>query len=223
MSRAGSLRPGGRDNKHQTGVAAPRHIATRRMCRHMSRPGANGCNLPRHLVAGSRMPWREHCNVRVRAATHRNLPHMPTYVPARSDMPQPAATPRGRQQGAVPQTSGWLDIFALRTCGKWQHARGDVSHSAISISARDRTVGKKSKGLRDRNSPSCTLSQNGYGADRWFHVASVVTTQLRCQVPWRGDHGRAPRWTQSGAECRPAAELGLRFAPGRPTPLRPRP
>jgi hypothetical protein len=23
------------------------------------------------------------------------------------------------------------------------------------------------KGLRDRNSPTCTLSQNGYGEDQW--------------------------------------------------------
>jgi len=132
-------------------ASAPRHIATRRIYRHMSRPGVTCRNLPQHPVAGSRGLWRKH---------------------------------RRR-----------LDMFAIRTCGMWQNAPGDVSHSAISISAGDRTVAKKSKGLRDRNSPSCTLSQNGYGADRWFHVACVVTTQLRCPVPWRGDRGRAPRWS----------------------------
>ena len=147
-------------------ASAPRHIATRRIYRHMSRPGVTCRNLPQHPVAGSRGLWRKH---------------------------------RRR-----------LDMFALRTCGMWQNAPGDVSHSAISISAGDRTVAKKSKGLRDRNSPSCTLSQNGYGADRWFHVASVVTTQLRCPVPWRGTADERRNGLQSGAEreMRPTPRRG---------------
>ena len=42
------------------------------------------------------------------------------------------------------------------------------------MESRIRTHGQK--GLRDRNSPTCTLSQNGYGA-QVIHCSSTVTAE----------------------------------------------
>ena len=51
---------------------------------------------------------------------------------------------------------------------------------------------EKPKGLRDRNSPSCTLSQNGYGAQHCKHNICAKTKSSRPSL-W---YGRPPHATQ---------------------------
>ena len=55
-------------------------------------------------------------------------------------------------------------------------------------------VGERQKGLRGRNSPMCTLSQNGYG-DRAMLSLSLVATCCHVVLPRCGAAGR---WTKVG-------------------------
>ena len=70
---------------------------------------------------------------------------------------------------------------ALRPCSV-AYARA-LTEAYLGLSMRRRTK----KGLRDRNSPTCTLSQNGYGGD-WTHCqtqgcATLLTRISLCRGP----------------------------------------
>ena len=64
----------------------------------------------------------------------------------------------------------WLPWVVVGGCdasnGKW----ACLAHTIHDTASQD---AKKQKGLRDRNSPTCTLSQNGYG-DITTHMTSVA-------------------------------------------------
>ena len=105
------------------------------------------------------------------------LDRRPEHVATQSDngrhMAWPRATGRNFPQRLVTVSKvvrrehrQWSGMLARGPRGMWRNDPSDLFYFLVSVSTRDRTVAKKSKGLRDRNSPSCTLSQNGYGADR---------------------------------------------------------
>ena len=60
-------------------------------------------------------------------------------------------------------------------CVAQTRQRKECLAEAQNVRKQERTS-EKQKGLRDRNSPTCTLSQNGYGADlcQWFVMGQAT-------------------------------------------------
>ncbi len=97
--------------------------------------------------------------------------------------------PRTSATGTHARAKSWQHPEGLRAvphpstnnahAGDCANASGENCKSIARAPCQQPATDGKEKGLRDRNSPTCTLSQNGYGASRSPHCVSIAAPGKR--------------------------------------------